>query len=99
MGDRRDRYEAIDDVWEMLRLILDERKRREFDPTLALLRDLAAEAGESGETDDHTHRRLTNMLGFLESIDAWYAQIRRLPTGSVVKFIQLGDKMRKLLGI
>jgi DNA-binding transcriptional regulator GbsR (MarR family) len=42
LGDRRDHFESLKDVWEMFRIILDERKKRETDPTLHLLRDLAA---------------------------------------------------------
>src|SRR5438094_4202053 len=48
MGDRRDHFESMKDVWEMFRLILDERKKRECDPTLHLLRDLSAQAGRKG---------------------------------------------------
>src|SRR6476469_846448 len=44
MGDRRDHFESMKDVWEMFRVIMDERKKRETDPTLQLLRELNAEA-------------------------------------------------------
>ena len=37
MGDRRDHFESIKDVWEMYRIVLDERKKRELDPYLQLL--------------------------------------------------------------
>src|SRR5205823_649069 len=37
MGDRRDHFESLKDVFEMFRIIVDERKKREIDPTLALL--------------------------------------------------------------
>src|SRR6185369_14581401 len=39
MGDRRDHYETLGDVWEMFSIITEERKKREIDPTLALLRE------------------------------------------------------------
>src|SRR5438552_7002935 len=39
LGDRRDHFESIKDVWELYRQVMDERKRREIDPTLTLLRD------------------------------------------------------------
>jgi DNA-binding transcriptional regulator GbsR (MarR family) len=97
LGDRRDHYEAMQDVWEMVRVILDERKKREFDPTLAVLRELTETA--SGARDAHTHERLAEMLSFFESVAAYYAQMRRLPTGSVIKFVKMGDKVRKLLGL
>ena len=39
MGDKRDYFEALPDVWETFRIVLDERKKREIDPTLAMLRE------------------------------------------------------------
>src|SRR5678815_1254824 len=39
MGDKRDHFESMKEVWEMFRVVLDERKKREIDPTLALLRE------------------------------------------------------------
>jgi DNA-binding transcriptional regulator GbsR (MarR family) len=32
MGDSRDHFESMKDVWEMFRVVLDERKKREIDP-------------------------------------------------------------------
>src|SRR5689334_20079350 len=60
LGDRRDHFESLKDVWEMFRIIMDERKKRECDPTLALLRDCVAEAERSGSssTDRHARDRL-----------------------------------------
>src|SRR3954466_16393673 len=69
MGDRRDHFESMKDVWEMFRTILDERKKRETDPTLHLLRELNAEAkkvsasgGGAGGADPHVRERLADML-------------------------------------
>src|SRR5712672_731647 len=45
LGDKRDHFESMKDVWEMFRVVLDERKRREIDPTLTMLRECIAEAG------------------------------------------------------
>jgi DNA-binding transcriptional regulator GbsR (MarR family) len=33
LGDKRDHFETMKDVWEMFRVVLDERKKREFDRT------------------------------------------------------------------
>jgi len=43
VGDRRDRYETARDPWELLRIIVRERKEREFDPTVQMLRECAAD--------------------------------------------------------
>src|SRR5438046_9664293 len=61
MGDRRDHFESMKDVWEMFRVILDERKKRESDPTLHMLRESVAEAKKSGQADAHTKQKLQEM--------------------------------------
>jgi len=43
LGDRKDRFESLKDVWEMFSIILEERKRREIDPTLQMLRSCASQ--------------------------------------------------------
>src|SRR3954451_16572400 len=59
MGDKRDHFESMKDVWEMFRLVLDERKRREIDPTLVMLRECLAEADQ--EKDAFSKQRLTDL--------------------------------------
>lgn len=98
MGNRRDHYESMKDVWEMFQIILDERKKRETDPTLATLRELTVIARKSGAKDAYTYERLKDMLGFFEAMTTWYVQMRRLPTGALINFVKMGDKIRKLLG-
>jgi len=98
LGDPRDHFESMKDVWEMFRVVLDERKRREIDPTLAMLRECIAEAQKDAETDTYTQSRLTDLAEFFETTTAWYGQIRQWPTSALTKFVKLGDKIRKLIG-
>ncbi len=99
MGDRRDHFESMKDVWEMFQIILDERRKREVDPTLGVLRHLTKVAAKLGPSEAYTHERLVGMLNFFETMTRWYTKMRRLPTGSMVKFVRMGDKVRKVLGI
>lgn len=98
LGDRRDHFESVKDVWEMFRTVLDERKKREIDPTLEMLRDCVAEA-DKDKADPKTKERLAEMLNFFETMSSWYGQIRRLPTKGVIKFVTMGDKILKTLGL
>src|ERR1700692_2738668 len=61
LGDQRDHFESMKDVWEMFRVVLDERKRREIDPTLAVLRECIAEADKDKETHAYTQTRLHDL--------------------------------------
>ena len=99
LGDKRDHFESMKDVWEMFRVVLDERKKREIDPTLAMLRDCIAEAEKDKETDEYTEQRLRDLHGFFQITMAWYGQIRSWPTAALTRFVKLGDKARKLLGL
>jgi len=97
MGDKRDHFESMKDVWELFRVVLNERKRREMDPTTQLLNECIAEA-EQDKTDAYTQARLRDLRDFMETTSAWYMQIRQWPTSSIVKFVKLGDKVMKVLG-
>lgn len=99
MGDKRDHFESMKDVWEMFRVVLDERKRREIDPTLAMLRECIAEAEQQKEKDSYTLERLQALRDFFELTTAWYSQIRLWPASVTARFVKLGDKALKLLKI
>jgi DNA-binding transcriptional regulator GbsR (MarR family) len=105
MGDRRDHFESMKDVWEMFRIILDERKKRETDPTLAMLRDCVAdakvEAKNNGKADTdsaYVRDRLSSMLEFFELMTNWYEQTRSMPIGAVMKLVRMGAKVKKMMG-
>src|SRR3954471_15995416 len=91
MGDKRDHFESMKDVWEMFRMVLDERKRREIDPTLAMLRECILEAEQEKGKDPHTEARLRELRDFFETTSAWYMQVRQWPTSVLTKFVRLGD--------
>jgi DNA-binding transcriptional regulator GbsR (MarR family) len=99
MGDKRDYFESMKDVWEMFRVVMDERKKREFDPTIAMLRECVAEAAKDKATNEYTTQKLRELAAFFETTTEWYAQIRSWPTTALGKFVKAGDKIRKLLGI
>ena len=99
MGDKRDHFEALADVWETFRIVLDERKKREIDPTLAILKECIERAGEDSNTGKYSAQRLRELAGFFETTTGWYSQICKWPTSRLTKFLKLGDKIQNLLGI
>ncbi len=97
LSDRRDHFESMGDVWEMFRVILDERKKREIDPTLAMLEQCLQEARkEKGAESQYTADRLQELHDFLSITSKWYGQISKWPTNLLVRFLKTGDG---LLGI
>jgi DNA-binding transcriptional regulator GbsR (MarR family) len=100
MGDKRDHFETMKDVWAMFRVVLDERKRREIDPTLALLEECIEEATRHPEARDRvTEARLKELHAFFETTTRWYAQVSKLPAAALPKFLSAGDKIMKSLGL
>jgi DNA-binding transcriptional regulator GbsR (MarR family) len=78
---------------------MDERKKREFDPTMRLLRDCLDDAAKDKGLDDYAAERLRELFKFFETTTNWYAQVRRWPTSALLKFVKAGDKALKLLGL
>ena len=98
-SDKRDHFESLKDVWEMFRIVMDERKKREFDPTMHMLHECIAEAAKDKATDEYTKERLRELYGFFETTTAVYAQVRRWSPAAIVKFMKTGDKVLKALGL
>ena len=98
LGDRRDHFESMKDIWDMFRMIVDERRKREADPTLTMLRDAMNEAKKPGAADAYTRERLGDMLQFFELVNGWCEQLGRLPTPAVVRMVKMSDKIAKLAG-
>ena len=97
LGDRRDYFESLHDVWELFRVIIEQRKQRELNPTLTMLRGCAAEVEAEAETDPVTKQRIKNMLEFIESTSDWYDQISDIPTPTLTKLMALGKRITKLV--
>ena len=99
LGDKRDHFESMKDMWEMFRVVLDERKKREIDPTMRMLHECIVEAEKDKDTDEFTEQKLRDLHNFFGTTTAWYVQVRKWPTAAMIKFVKLGDKVLKLLGL
>jgi len=97
LGDRRDYFESLHDVWELFRVIIEQRKQKELNPTLAMLKGCAAEVESDTETDAVTKDRIRNMLQFVESTSDWYEQVSQIPTSTLTKIMALGTKITNLV--
>ncbi|MBT8091879.1 MAG: MarR family transcriptional regulator [Gammaproteobacteria bacterium] len=97
LGDRRDYFESLHDVWELFRVIIEQRKQRELNPTLTMLKSCATEVDGEADTDPVTKERIRNMLEFVESTNAWYEEISDVPTGTLTKLMKLGKRITKLV--
>jgi len=95
-GDRRDYYEAPQDIWTILRILAEERRRREIDPTLTLLREVILETPTSPE-ERHAQQRMEEMHDLIELLTGWANDVQRLDDASLKQLLGLGSKVSKLL--
>src|SRR6185369_8309719 len=75
LGDRRDHFESIKDVWEIFRIVSEERKRREIDPTLRVIGECVVEIKSAGSGSEYTRERLEEMLQFLSTAAALFEEL------------------------
>jgi DNA-binding transcriptional regulator GbsR (MarR family) len=98
LGDRRDHFESIKDVWEIFRIVSEERKRREIDPTLRVLAECVAESKATAQVDPYTRERLESMLEFLTVMTGLFDEVQRMPTAALKGVGKLRGKVFTLLG-
>ncbi len=95
LGDRKDYFECTtSDAWEMLRVILEERKRREIDPAIEALRE-CTKLSASGEIDAHVSQRIGSMLEVFESLNDMCNQVNVVPPAKISRLVA---KVRKSIG-
>lgn len=94
--DRRDHFTTPGDVWEILRILAEERKKREVDPTLSVLRELLMQTPAS-EAERHAQARMAEMHGLIEQLTNWYEDVKRLETERLAQLLSLGSRVVRLL--
>lgn len=94
--DRRDFFATPEDVWQILRVLVEERKKREVDPTLTVLRELLLREPE-GDQDRHAQRRLAEMAKLIEQLTTWYDDVKGMETDRLIGLLSLGAKVTRLL--
>jgi DNA-binding transcriptional regulator GbsR (MarR family) len=98
LGDRRDHFESLKDVWEIFRVVAEERKRREIDPTLRVLEECVGEMKRSRTADAYTRERLEDMLGFLLATSGLFDELVHMPSAALQRIARLQGKLKSLLG-
>jgi DNA-binding transcriptional regulator GbsR (MarR family) len=96
--DRREYFEAPGDAWEVFRTLAEERRRREIEPTLSMLRTAQLEEVQT-ESDRHAQHRMREMYELIEQLSAWFDEIQRLDSETLTRLMQMGTKVQKLLDL
>ncbi|MEL6734530.1 MAG: GbsR/MarR family transcriptional regulator [Pseudomonadota bacterium] len=96
-GDRRDYFTTPEDLWTIVRTLVEQRKKREIDPTLTKLRELQMQAPADGESG-YAMDRIGELGELIELLTGWYDDMNRLETERLVQLLTLGSKLQGLIG-
>jgi DNA-binding transcriptional regulator GbsR (MarR family) len=95
-GDRREFFGTPDDIYVIVRTLVEERKKREIDPTMTMLRELLMRKPDS-EAERHAQARMRDMHELIELMTGWYADVQKLETERLIQLLSLGSKVVKVL--
>lgn len=97
-GDRKEYYSAPADIWEIAKTLMEQRRKREIDPTLSTLRDLLMTT-PSGAEEQYAQQRMQDMHDLIEMLTKWTTEIQRLDAARLQKLMTLGNNLSKVLEV
>jgi len=97
LGDRRDHFTSVEDMFDLVRLVVEGRREREYAPTVAAVREAMALAETDGETPPEVVTRLRQTLEVMELFDGWYGEMAKLPRGTQMALLLMGARLARLL--
>jgi len=95
-GDRRDYFSTPEDVLEIALTLVEERRKRELDPTLTLLRQTLMET-PSDQLEEYAHERMQQMCDLMEQVSRWSHDLQKLNPKELQRLLMLGSAVPKLL--
>lgn len=95
-GDRKEYYSAPGDLWDIAKTLIEQRRKREIDPTLSTLRDLLLNKPAS-EEEQYAQQRMQEMHDLIEMLTQWTTEIQRLDSAKLSKLLKLGNNIGKVL--
>ncbi|SHN31259.1 DNA-binding transcriptional regulator GbsR, MarR family [Duganella sacchari] len=97
-NDRREYFEPPKDIWDIFKALLEERRRREVEPTLSMLRDALLET-PSNETDLIAQERMREMYNLIELSSSWFDDVQRLSPVTLASLMKMGSTVKKLIDV
>lgn len=95
-GDRKEYYSPRGSIWEMANTVFEERRKREVDPTLSLLRDILLDT-PANDAERHAHQQMQEIHDLLETLTHWSAELQGLDSDKLNKLMKLGAGVSKVL--
>ena len=97
-GDRKEYYTAIGDIWTMAFTVMEERRKREVEPTLTALRDVLL-ADAKGDKDKYAQQRVKELHDLLEQASVWSDEFQKMEAANLKRLVKLGSGVGKVISI
>jgi DNA-binding transcriptional regulator GbsR (MarR family) len=97
-NDRREYFQAPEDVWTIFRTLAAQRRKREIDPTLSMLRDALMEQ-PSDAADIHAQARMKQMHAFIELMTDWLDDVQKMDSETLASLMKMGARVQRFLEI
>lgn len=95
-GDRREYFEAPSDVWEIFRVLAEERRRREVEPTLSMLR-MALLEEPANDADRYAQERMRQMYELIDRLMTWFDDVQKLAPETAMQLMGMGATVTRVL--
>lgn len=95
-GDRREYFQAPGDAWEVFRILAEERRRREIEPTLSMLRSALME-NPNNAADKAAQERMRSMHELIEMLTRWFDEVQGMDQDTLAKLMRMGSQVQKVL--
>lgn len=92
--DRKDYYVTHEDIWDIVRNLVEARRKREIDPTLTMLRSVIMEK-PNGAQEIYAHTKMQDMHNLIEMLTNWYQDMQKMETERLVNLLKMGEKIYK----
>jgi DNA-binding transcriptional regulator GbsR (MarR family) len=96
-GDRKDYLVANGSIWQLAQQVMAERKKREVDPTLSVVRGLLMELNEA--EDSHAQRQMQEMNDLLELFTQWFDDVHSMKPEHLKALMKMGAGVGRVLEI
>ena len=94
-GDRRDFFSTPEDLWQIVRTLVAERRKREIDPTLSKLRELSMTAPAA--EDRHAHARISELRDLVEDMTRFHDELDRMETDRLIGLLKAGKRLQSFV--
>jgi len=94
--DRKEYYSPAGTIWEMATRVFEERRKREVDPTLSLLRDNLLDEPANPQ-EQFAQEKMHEIHDLLETITHWASELQSMSPDKLNTLMKLGASVSKVI--